>query len=84
MDLSKLVSGGGKLKGAYGDLAYKIGVSLQVLLAASEQIACGSHLSDGLAFRAESNCCDYYPHAPLAQAAPLHTLWLCKQDTADV
>lgn len=25
MDLSKLVSGGGKLKGAYGDLAYKIG-----------------------------------------------------------
>jgi len=25
MDLTKLVSGGGKLKGAYGDLAYKIG-----------------------------------------------------------
>ena len=25
MDLSKLVSGGGKLSGAWGDLAYKIG-----------------------------------------------------------
>lgn len=25
MDLSKLVSGGGKLEGAFGDLAYKIG-----------------------------------------------------------
>lgn len=34
MDLSKLVSGGGKLKGAYGDLAYKIG-KLYILLFAS-------------------------------------------------
>ena len=32
MDLSKLVSGGGKLKGAFGDLAYKIGESLQLQL----------------------------------------------------
>ncbi|CAL5223716.1 g6271 [Coccomyxa viridis] len=30
MDLSKLVSGGGKLKGAYGDLAYKIGKEVYV------------------------------------------------------
>lgn len=30
MDLSRLVSGGGKLSGAYGDLASKIGESAAV------------------------------------------------------
>ena len=41
MDLSKLVSGGGKLKGAYGDLAYKIGKPYILILAS---ICCAMQL----------------------------------------